>query len=325
MQEDPIGFAGGDPNLYRYEGNGPANGLDPSGLWDFGEKLLRAGRRVVVSKVDQAKDELETIGKGWDALTTQAANQIGRLEIGDFQGFNESGTAFGAGVIDHYVPGPALNPLGDAMWGLIRDPLKKGDPEAFNLGGNSTPALEVMTLPFGGEIGALGRVPAAAKTGLRASRCAEGVATGSRLSPELAAQWRLIEATGDTPEAHYLARHSPLLTDSQLLDRAVSGIDPWTGSVKFGKNGKPILYPSAKFNTYQDMLEAIERAQIRLQRDIELGFKIPTDGTSVEVGMFRDIGVGYERATGVFKSGLMRAKVIFDKRGQVISAYPLLK
>jgi RHS repeat-associated protein len=30
--EDPIGLAGGDVNLYRYVGNSPANGTDPSGL-----------------------------------------------------------------------------------------------------------------------------------------------------------------------------------------------------------------------------------------------------------------------------------------------------
>ncbi len=29
---DPIGFGGGDTNTYRYVGNGPGNGLDPSGL-----------------------------------------------------------------------------------------------------------------------------------------------------------------------------------------------------------------------------------------------------------------------------------------------------
>ena len=30
--EDPIAFAGGDPNLYPYVGNGPTNATDPSGL-----------------------------------------------------------------------------------------------------------------------------------------------------------------------------------------------------------------------------------------------------------------------------------------------------
>lgn len=32
ISRDPIGFAGGDLNLYRYVGNGPIVGVDPSGL-----------------------------------------------------------------------------------------------------------------------------------------------------------------------------------------------------------------------------------------------------------------------------------------------------
>jgi len=31
LPPDPIGFAGGDPNLYAYVGYGPTNGTDPSG------------------------------------------------------------------------------------------------------------------------------------------------------------------------------------------------------------------------------------------------------------------------------------------------------
>ena len=32
LSEDPSGFDGGDPNLYRYVGNSPANATDPTGL-----------------------------------------------------------------------------------------------------------------------------------------------------------------------------------------------------------------------------------------------------------------------------------------------------
>jgi RHS repeat-associated protein len=34
LSEDPIGFAAGDANLYRYVGNSPLNGIDPAGLID---------------------------------------------------------------------------------------------------------------------------------------------------------------------------------------------------------------------------------------------------------------------------------------------------
>jgi RHS repeat-associated protein len=32
ISQDPIGFSAGDPNLYRYVGNAPGDGIDPSGL-----------------------------------------------------------------------------------------------------------------------------------------------------------------------------------------------------------------------------------------------------------------------------------------------------
>jgi RHS repeat-associated protein len=35
LQQDPIGFAGGDANLYGYVGNSPVNWVDPWGLWYF--------------------------------------------------------------------------------------------------------------------------------------------------------------------------------------------------------------------------------------------------------------------------------------------------
>jgi RHS repeat-associated protein len=34
LQNDPLGFGGGDSNTYRYLGNDPANGTDPAGLFD---------------------------------------------------------------------------------------------------------------------------------------------------------------------------------------------------------------------------------------------------------------------------------------------------
>ena len=38
--EDSVGFGGGDANLYRYVGNSPVNGVDPSGTTSFPLQVL---------------------------------------------------------------------------------------------------------------------------------------------------------------------------------------------------------------------------------------------------------------------------------------------
>jgi hypothetical protein len=63
MSEDPIGFAGGDSNLYRYAGNSPTNATDPSGqiaisggvaaALIIGTLLEGAGRSMLEHSVDQ--------------------------------------------------------------------------------------------------------------------------------------------------------------------------------------------------------------------------------------------------------------------------------
>jgi RHS repeat-associated protein len=40
ISQDPIGFAGGDANLYRYVGNSSPNGTDPSGLQEGGKTFI---------------------------------------------------------------------------------------------------------------------------------------------------------------------------------------------------------------------------------------------------------------------------------------------
>jgi len=41
LSEDPIGFDGGDANLYRYVGNNATGATDPSGLWEVQGKTLQ--------------------------------------------------------------------------------------------------------------------------------------------------------------------------------------------------------------------------------------------------------------------------------------------
>ena len=45
--KDPIGFAGGDPNLYRSVGNDPVNFIDPTGNGAVGFVVRRVGKGLV--------------------------------------------------------------------------------------------------------------------------------------------------------------------------------------------------------------------------------------------------------------------------------------
>jgi RHS repeat-associated protein len=44
LRNDPLGFGGGDTNLYRYVNNGPTHSADPSGLSRMDEQVLPDGR-----------------------------------------------------------------------------------------------------------------------------------------------------------------------------------------------------------------------------------------------------------------------------------------
>ncbi len=58
ISQDPIGFAGGDENLYRYVGNSPTNYKDSNGLW--GEPV----NSTEYGKIDEKGYYIE--GGGWD-------------------------------------------------------------------------------------------------------------------------------------------------------------------------------------------------------------------------------------------------------------------
>jgi len=46
IQKDPIGFEGGDVNLYGYVGNDPVNWVDPTGLTKGGKQKVMTTRRA---------------------------------------------------------------------------------------------------------------------------------------------------------------------------------------------------------------------------------------------------------------------------------------
>jgi hypothetical protein len=59
LSQDPIGFAGGDGNLYRYVGNGPTDSTDPTGLKI---KLLSGGKLPDFTNAANAQAFINTIG-----------------------------------------------------------------------------------------------------------------------------------------------------------------------------------------------------------------------------------------------------------------------
>jgi uncharacterized protein RhaS with RHS repeats len=78
LQEDPIGFAGGDNNLYRYVTNNPTNAVDPTGLF--------AEPKGPPEKFDPGAPDEKQIGGNW---------LIGQTGLGDVLWMNSDGTLNG--------------------------------------------------------------------------------------------------------------------------------------------------------------------------------------------------------------------------------------
>lgn len=97
IQNDPIEFEAGDPNLYRFVGNSPTNASDPSGLFiafddpkgaeaflnQLKTKYGATGGTVVVGK-DQSY--LVTDPRDRDAIFKYADDTFGKVFVGSFAG-----------------------------------------------------------------------------------------------------------------------------------------------------------------------------------------------------------------------------------------------
>ncbi len=92
LSEDPIGFAAGDPNLYRYVGNSPAGAVDPSGLEDtygpFTQRYPRSGSgsSVLPPTLSELRGEGRTVGY----RDARAGMLSGRTDPSVIQAFNEN-------------------------------------------------------------------------------------------------------------------------------------------------------------------------------------------------------------------------------------------
>ena len=63
LSEDPIGFEGGDANLYRYVANDLINNADPTGMLTSSEIVISIFNPSKASKVDTARGEAVTLSQ----------------------------------------------------------------------------------------------------------------------------------------------------------------------------------------------------------------------------------------------------------------------
>ena len=108
MSEDPIGFEGGGENLYEYVGNGPTNGVDPSGL---ANDATTTTHLVVISYFTPFGDRKENTSKDIAELTAKYLREkIALIGVGP------SVSVVVKEVITGWYEWPGLDPQLDA-WG----------------------------------------------------------------------------------------------------------------------------------------------------------------------------------------------------------------
>jgi RHS repeat-associated protein len=83
LENDPIGFAGGQTNLYGAEGSNPTNGSDPMGLDDNSKQAYEAVKQFLLGTAKK-----ETVGRMVDV--TQFFNSKQEYPAGDLTAFGRS-------------------------------------------------------------------------------------------------------------------------------------------------------------------------------------------------------------------------------------------
>ena len=123
ISQDPAGFDGGDTNEYRYVGDSPTNGVDPSGLTKGGRQNIKVTgipSNVTVKELEQIIAKAEAAGasarhiaalKGWLKVLKRAGKFAGPLSFLIAIGMSDD--AEGALIDSLPLIGPA-SPLGSA-------------------------------------------------------------------------------------------------------------------------------------------------------------------------------------------------------------------
>jgi RHS repeat-associated protein len=86
LQPDPIGFLGGDINLYNYVANNPIMWIDPYGLLNFNPNLLGAGAALAGAGAAQAAAGAAILGSGNPIGALPLAIGIGKILGGGYMG-----------------------------------------------------------------------------------------------------------------------------------------------------------------------------------------------------------------------------------------------
>ncbi len=170
ISEDPIGFGGGDANLYRYVGNQSTTRVDPSGLltWEDYWVGFKAGtHEFFVGQI---------YGRGRSLVTGEAGKALGERAVGivetqtrkPFTGTGSEYCRLGRGITGDLT---GVNPLVEASYGFdISDERQLSGGERFEraVGGVAAAAGTVA----GGV--ALVRVAGAPSMGFHLTRNANG-------------------------------------------------------------------------------------------------------------------------------------------------------
>jgi RHS repeat-associated protein len=158
ISEDPIGFAGGDANLYRYVANGATNFSDPLGLWRWDDDWIELGLGGLLGFQGQEVQE-----EAGNAIVQNPLAKGGMGGAGGAIGGGSSG-AIGGGMGGGIVGGPGGIAGGAAAGGTVGFFVGTGvgiiaglnSDDAFDAFGNGVGAGTSIGFPAGFGTGLFG-------------------------------------------------------------------------------------------------------------------------------------------------------------------------
>ena len=177
ISQDPLGFAGGDTNLYRRAGNSPANATDPSGM------IINVGTAAAGAGIGAV------IGGGFYLVSTYVSGRD--FSLSDFAIATASGAVSGAvagatggaSLLAQAASGAAAGAAGGAVYGGATSYAAGNSLQQVAGNALSGAAVGAVAGLAGGAVTGrlLGANPAAAILGQRVTANAAGGATGGAI------------------------------------------------------------------------------------------------------------------------------------------------